>query len=475
MYDVLIIGAGVVGGVLARELKRYDLSVCLLEKESDVATGATKANSGIIHGGFDPEPDTLKAKLNAQGVELLYEAAKELNVPYKNNGSMVVAFSKEEELVLEELLNRGKQNGIDGLSIISGDKAREIEPNLSDEITKVLLVPSAGIISPYDLTVAAIGNAMDNGAELLRDFEVKSIEKSEFFTVKSENGEEVSGKYVINCAGCFADKIAEKINDKFYEIIPRSGEYMLLDKLSGSLVSHTIFGVPSKEGKGILVTPTAHGNLLLGPTATVVLTPDNNETTKDGLGVVERLAKKNVPSVNTRTVITSFCGVRASTKGGDFIIEESKKEKGFFHVAGIDSPGLTSCVAIAKYVTDLLKESGLELKENKKFNGFREDTRKFEKMTDSEKDEFIKKNPEYGRIICRCESISEGEMLDALRRNPKATDVDGIKRRTRAGMGRCQGGFCSPYVMSLIAKENGFDLTFVTKKGKNSKLVTGKL
>ena len=474
-YDVLIAGAGVTGAMAARELSRYQLSVCLLEKENDVACGASKANSGIVHGGFDPEPGTLKAKLNAEGIGLLYEAAKELHVPCKQNGSMVCAFGAEEEPAIDELYQRGLQNGIGGMEILSGDEARKLEPNLSEAITKVLHIPSAGIICPYDLTIAAVGNAMDNGVELKRNFEIAKIECSDGFTVTSTEGEIVEGRFFLNCAGNHADEVAELIGDRFYDIIPRAGEYMLLDKAEGSRVSHTIFQVPSKEGKGILVSPTVDGNLLCGPTAAKVEGPEHNETTSGGLAIVQKLAAKSVPSVNFRQVITSFSGVRSSEKNGDFIIEESKKQKGFIHVAAIDSPGLTSCVAVAKYALNLLKESGLELKEKANWDGGREDTHTFRKMNDEEKDAFIKVNPTYGKIVCRCETVSEGEIRDAIRRNPQAWDIDGVKRRTRSGMGRCQGGFCSPYVMKLIAEELGIPMEQVTKTGKGSEPLLGKL
>lgn len=474
-YDVLIAGAGVTGAMAARELSRYQLSVCLLEKENDVACGASKANSGIVHGGFDPEPGTLKAKLNAEGIGLLYEAAAQLHVPCKQNGSMVCAFGAEEEPAIDELYQRGLTNGIGGMAVLSGDEARALEPNLSYAITKVLHIPSAGIICPYDLTIAAVGNAMDNGVELKRNFEISKIEHNDGFTVTSTEGEQVEGRFFLNCAGNHADELAELIGDRFYDIIPRAGEYMLLDKAEGSRVSHTIFQVPSKEGKGILVSPTVDGNLLCGPTASKVAGPEHNETTPEGLAVVQKLAAKSVPSVNFRQVITSFTGVRSSEKSGDFIIEESKKVKGFVHVAAIDSPGLTSCVAVAKYALNVLKDCGLELVEKEMWNGTREDTHAFRKMNDEEKDAYIKQNPSYGKIVCRCETVSEGEIRDAIRRNPQAWDIDGVKRRTRSGMGRCQGGFCSPYVMKLIAEELGIPMEQVTKTGKGSEPLLGKL
>ncbi len=476
IYDVAVIGAGVVGGMVTRELTKYHLSVVLVDKENDVACGASKANSGIIHGGFDPEPDTLKAKLNSEGVSKLYETAKELCVPHKNNGSFVCAFSAEEDKAVRELYERGLKNGIDGMSVISGDEARAIEPNLSPEITSVLNVPTAGIICPYELTIAAVGNAMKNGAKLITDFTVTAIVNADgVFTVSSADGREVKAKYIINCAGCYSDKVANMVGDTSFEIIPRAGQYILLDKKEGARVTHTIFQVPSKEGKGILVSPTVDGNLLTGPTAEAVDCPLCVNTTPDGLETVQKLAAKSVPSLQFREVITSFCGVRSSEKNGDFIIEESRVQKGFINVAAIDSPGLTSCVAIAEYTVDILRNMGVELINNDAFDGTRDDPHFFRHMSDVEKNEFIKKKPEYGKIICRCETVTEGEIRDAIRRDPKPQDIDGVKRRTRSGMGRCQGGFCKPFVMKLIAEEEGKRMEDVTKNGKTSQMVIGKL
>lgn len=476
IYDVVIAGAGVTGAMLARELSKYNLSVCVLEKDNDVACGASKANSGIVHGGFDPEPDTLKAKLNVEGVEKLFETAKMLNVPIKRNGSFVCAFGEDENDAITELYERGIKNGVEGLKILTGDEARKEEPLLSKEITRVLSVSNSGIVCPYDLTIAAMGNAMDNGVELKCNFEISEIVKeNDIFTVKETSGERVSAKYIVNCAGGNSDKVANMVGDTSFEIIPRAGEYLLLDKAEGTRVFHTIFQVPSKEGKGILVTPTVDGNLLTGPTACVVSGPEDKGTSISGMDTVIRLATKSVPSVNFRNVITSFCGVRSSEKKGDFIIEESKAAKNFVNVAAIDSPGLSSCVAIAEYTVDILKNIGLSLVENKDFNGNRENPHFFREMTYEQKNEYIKDHPQYGKIICRCETVSEGEILDAIKRNPPATDIDGIKRRTRSGMGRCQGGFCGPYVMKLIAEQRNIPLTEVTKSGKGSEMVDRKI
>ena len=472
-YDVAIIGAGVVGAMAARELSRYDLKVCLLEKENDVAMGASRANSGIIHGGYDPVPGTMKAKMNTAGVPLLYEAAAELNAHYINNGSFVCAFGAEEESAIDALYQRGLDNGIEQLRILNGDEARVMEPHLSEQVTKVLYVPTAGIICPYDLTVAAAGNAMDNGVELLRNFEVVSI--AEGFTVTAADGRTVECDYLINSAGGYSDKVARMVGDDFFTVIPRAGEYMLLDKSEGTRVRHTIFQVPSKEGKGILVSPTVDGNLLTGPTALKVETPESAQTTAEGLAMVSRLAAKSVPSVDFRQVITSFAGVRSSANVEDFIIQPSEKQPRCIHLGAIESPGLTCCVAIAKYAVELLEQQGLALKAKDGWNGHRENTRAFREMTDEQKDAFIKENPDYGKIVCRCEQISEGEIRAAIRRNPPAFDIDSVKRRTRSGMGRCQGGFCSPYVMRLIAEEQGMKMEDVTKSGPGSNPLTGKL
>lgn len=476
VYDVLIIGAGVIGGMLARELSRYRLSLCLLEKENDVGTGQSRANSGIIHGGYDPVPGTLKAKLNTEGVELLFKAAEELHVPCRRNGSMVCAFSPEEEPMIHELYEQGQVNKTPDLEILTGDEARKLEPNLSPAVTLVLHVPNAGIIGPYELAIAAVGNAMDNGADLRRNFAVSSITKENgIFTVTAESGETAQGRYVVNCAGAYSDKIAAMIGDGFYTITPRAGEYMLLDKAEGDLVSYTLFQCPSADGKGILVSPTVHGNILVGPTATKVATPENKEITPAGLAQVERLSAKSVPSVNFRQVIRSFTGVRATGSTGDFILQESAVVPGFIHAGGVESPGLTCCVAVARYLIDLLRKAGLATEEKENWCGIRKDPHEFANMTEDEKDAFIKENPAYGKIVCRCETVSEGEILDAIRTHPGARDVDSVKRRTRSGMGRCQGGFCGPYVMELLARELNIPMEQVTKSGGDSRMVLGRI
>ena len=476
VYDIVIIGAGVIGGMAARELSRYQLSVCLLEKENDVACGASRANSGIVHGGFDPEPGTLKAVMNTAGVPLLYETAAQLQVPCIQNGSLVCAFGPEEEPAVRELYDRGVENGISGMKILTGDETRALEPKLSERITLALHIPSAGIISPYDLTIAAVGNAMDNGVQLERNFKVTDLKAAgDEWLVHSEDGRVVRSKYVVNCAGGYSDRIAAMVGDDYFSIIPRAGEYMLLDKEEGSRVKHTIFQIPSKEGKGILVSPTVHGNLLVGPTATKVETPESRQTTPEGLAQVQRLASKSVPSVNYRQVITSFTGGRASEKGGDFIIEPSRHASHVLHVAAMDSPGLTCCVAIAKYVVQLLEKDGIVMTEKSQWNGTRENPNKFREMSDEEKNTFIREHPDYGKIVCRCEQVSQGEIRAAIRQDRGARGRGGVKRRTRSGMGRCQGGFCGPYVMQLLSDMLEIPMEEVTKSGGSSYLLSGRI
>ena len=472
MFDVIVIGGGVVGGLILRELTKYDLSVCMLEKESDVAMGASKANSGIVHAGFDAIPGSLKAQFNVAGNQMMPKLTSELGVKYRNNGSLVVAFSEEEIQTLHALKARGEENGVTGLSILGKEELRALEPNISEKALSALYAPTGGIVCPYGLTIASIGNAMDNGAKLFLDFEVTKIEKTDSgFIVSSKVGESVEGKTVINCAGLYSGEIANLIGDTI-AVKGRKGEYILLDRESGDFVSHTLFFTPTKLGKGILVTQTADNNILLGPTAEEMETPDL-QTSEKGLAFVMEKAKKmckNPPLYNT---ITSFAGVRAYSDRHDFIIEESQKEKGFFHVAGIESPGLTASPAIAKYVVEELIATRLPLTENKKFNGKREPDDFFKNMSLEEKNALIKKEPAYGKIVCRCEQITEGEILRAIRENPPARDIDGVKRRTRSGMGRCQGGFCQPYIVEILAKEYNLSLTEITKSGKGSNLLTG--
>ncbi len=471
MFDVIVIGGGVIGGLILRELTKYKANVCLVEKAGDVAMGASKANSGIVHAGFDATVGSLKAKFNVEGNRMMESVCADLGVKFRRNGSLVVAFSDEDLKTISDLKTRGEMNGVEGLEIIDQARLREMEKNITNEALAALYAPTGGIVCPYELTIASIGNAMDNGAKLVTDFNVNAIEKTEnVYLVKSNDGQEVEGKIVINCAGLYSGKIAQMVGDDI-TIGARKGEYILLARESCDFVSHTLFFTPTKLGKGILVTQTVDNNILLGPTAEEQ--SGDTETSANGLAfVIEKAGKmcKNPPLFNT---ITSFAGIRAYSDRHDFIIEESQNSKGVIHCAGIESPGLTASPAIAKYVVETLVSGMLTLEKNETFNGTRKPDYFFKHLSMEEKNEIIKKDPSYGKIVCRCEQVTEGEILRAIRENPPAKDIDGVKRRTRSGMGRCQGGFCQPFVAELIAKEQGIALEEVTKKGKGSHLLTG--
>ncbi len=471
-YDIAIIGAGVVGGMVARELAKYDLRLCILDKENDVAMGATRANSAIVHAGFDAKEGSLKAKLNVRGAELMPTVTKALGVKYKNNEALVVAFENEREGV-EEIYRRGIRNGVKGLRIVEREELRHLEPNINPELSCALLATTSAIVCPYELCIAAVGNAMDNGAELKLNFCVEKIEKKDgTYVITAENGESVEATYVINSAGVYSDKIAAMTGDADFDVHPRRGEYMLLDKECGAFTQRTIFHTPTKMGKGILVSPTVDGNLLLGPTATDMEDKEDNSTTAEGFATIFAKASDNVAKLPFNKVITSFCGLRSVGSTGDFII---KNRDNVITLAGIESPGLSSAPAIAEYVEEMLKnEMGLVAVVKKDYNPYRKPAHYFHELSMEEKNEIIRRDPRYGRIVCRCEGITEGEIVEAIHTAPGATDVDGVKRRTRSGMGRCQGGFCSPTVVEIIARERGIAFEDVTKFGKGSVINYGK-
>ena len=473
IYDVAVVGAGVVGGMIARELSAYKLNLCILDKAHDVATGASSANSAIVHAGFDAKEGSLKALLNVRGSELMAQTCRELGVKYKNNGSLVIGFSDEDRETVEQLYRRGVANGVKGLRVLNAEELHALEPNVSKNAICALHAPTGSIVCPYELTIASVGNAMDNGASLLLDFEVVGIEDGkDTFTIKAADGRAVTAKYIINAAGLYADAIAAMVGDTSYTVHARRGEYVLLDKESGSLIQNTIFRTPSKMGKGILVSPTVDGNLITGPTSVDIGEKTNKATTPEGLAHVMRETRENVDGVMYNQTITSFCGLRAVGSTGDFIINIPRER--FVNVAGIESPGLSSAPAIAEYVIGLLKESGMTLEKDPTFDPIRAPMHAFREGSLEEKNAIIKKDPAYGRIICRCETVTEGEILAAIRQNPKPRDLDGVKRRTRAQMGRCQGGFCSPYIVELLAQEMQVPYESVTKFGGGSYINVGK-
>lgn len=470
--DFAVIGAGIVGGMIARALSRYEGTVTILEKENDVARGASAANSAIVHAGFDAMPGTLKAKLNVRGSEMMKETAAALGVRYRQNGSLVVAFSKEEILCLEELLRRGEANGVKGLRILSREEVREKEPHIGENVIAALYAPTGAIVCPYELTISAVGCAMDNGAALLLNTELTGMTKTDAGFLLHTNREDILTGAVINCAGLYADRVAAMAGDTDFSIHPRRGEYILLDKECGALCHSTVFRTPTALGKGILVTPTVDGNLLLGPTAEDGTDKEDRATTYAGLASVTAQAKERLSGIPFGKTITSFVGLRAVGSTGDFII--NSPQKGFYNVAGIESPGLSSAPAIAEYVLSLIRQCGTVLSPKANWQGRRTLPCAFRDLPAEEKNAVIRKNPAFGRMVCRCEEVSEGEIIAAIRQNPKPTDLDGIKRRTRAQMGRCQGGFCSPTVLSLLAAEWKLKPEKVTKCGGTSYIVSGR-
>lgn len=479
VYDVAIIGAGVVGTQIARNLSQYDLQVALLEKESDIASGTTKANSGIVHAGFDCQSGTRMAALNVKGCRMMEEVAKTLHVPYERNGSLVVAFSEEEMETIQDLYQRGIVNGLtrDELEIIDREKLVELEPNISEEAVGALYAPTAGIVSPYELAIAAAECAIGNGVEFLRNFNVGGIVYEDgVFILGAKDGRVIRSKMIVNAAGLFANYLLENFNGEKFKVIPRKGEYGLLDRDVYPLVTHTIFQCPTDMGKGILVAPTTHHNVFVGPTS---IDQNDNMEGKHDVSVREGAlrstyaqAQKSIPSVSARDQITSFAGLRAHWVEHDFYIAPAKNNKYMINLIGIESPGLAASPAIAEYVENMVLDT-IDEKPAKKadWNPSRKAPVFFRSCTPEERAALIEKDPAYSRIVCRCETITEGEIRDAIRAPGGAVDLDGVKRRTRAGMGRCQGGFCGSRVMEILAEELEVPIQEITKFGKQSDII----
>ncbi|WMJ23777.1 NAD(P)/FAD-dependent oxidoreductase [Paludicola sp. MB14-C6] len=470
-YDVIIIGGGICGTALAYELSKYQNKILLLDKANDVAVGTTKANSGIVHAGYDPIPNTLMAKYNVQGNKMIRELAKKLDVPFKKTGSFVLAFNQDEQKTLEKLLERGEQNGVPELSILSGDEARALEPNLSEEVVGALYAKTAGVVSPWELALAFAEVAVRNGAEVKLNCEVKAITKNGNAFVLQTNDGELETKFVVNAAGIQSDTVASFVGKPTFEIKPSKGEYYLLDKSQGNLTSRVIFQCPNENGKGILVSPTAHGNLIVGPNAQDT-GRDDTATSITNLAYIRKMGLKSIPSINFRDNIRNFAGLRANATETDFIIGEDPNTSGFFHIAGIKSPGLTAAPAIACDVAKMLFESGLSKKSNPNFDGTRKVIR-LKELTNEQREKVIAENPLYGRVICRCETITEGEIEDALHSPLPPVSIDGVKRRCGTGMGRCQGGFCGVRVHEILARHYGVSLPEIMLDKQNSYILTG--
>lgn len=473
MYDIAIIGAGVTGCAIARELSRYEARICVVERCSDVCEGTSKANSAIVHAGYDAPAGSVKARMNVAGNERMEALCRELDVPFRRIGSLVICMEEERLPELQALYDRGMANGVQGLQILDRVQTLELEPGLSDEVRGALFAPSAGIVCPFELTIALAENAAENGVEFRLNAEVTGIVREENgYRIRTEKGD-MNARMVVNAAGVYADALHNMVSSQKIHITPRRGEYCLLDSAEGELVKHTIFPLPAKSGKGILVTPTVHGNILLGPTAVDIEEKEGTNTTREGLETVLDSAARYVKKLPPGKVITSFAGLRACEDGHEFLLGEVEGAPGFFDAAGIESPGLTSAPAIGEFMAELLQRRG-GWEQKKAFTARRQGIRRFVEQGPEEQQRMLKENPAYGTIVCRCEKVTEGEILDAIRRPLGAVTLDGIKRRTRAGMGRCQSGFCSPRVMEILASELHADLGEITKCGGNSRMTAGR-
>ena len=466
MYDVIIIGAGVSGCAIARELSRYKLKTMVLEKALDVCEGTSKANSGIAHAGYDAKPGTLKAKLNVEGSRRMKALSEELDFPYKQNGSLVLCFDEKDRSKLEELKKRGECNGVPDIRILNREEVLSLEPGAGEQVVSALYAPTGAIVCPFGLTIALAENAAVNGVEFQFGTKVKVIRKAaEGYLIETNKGS-FETKLVINAAGVYADELHNMVSEEKMKLTPRRGEYLLCDKLSKGIPSHTLFQLPTALGKGVLVTPTVHGNLLIGPTAEDIEDKEGIETTAEGMELIREKAALSVKELPLRQVITSFAGLRAHT-GEDFIIKEVPDAPGFIDVAGIESPGLTCAPAIGAYVADIVKKL-LSPAEKENFIAERRGIPSMALASRQERQRLILENPAYANVICRCEMVTEGEIIDAIRRPVGARTTDGIKRRTRAGMGRCQSGFCNPKVVEILARELGVDESEVLKSGEDS-------
>lgn len=472
MYDVVIIGAGVTGCASARELSRYKLNICVVDKEEDVCCGTSKANSGIVHSGIDCKPGSLMAEMNLRGNELIEPLSKELDFEFQRNGSLILCFSEEDMPRLENLYEQGIKNHVPNLRILNQKELRDLEPNVSKEAVAAIHAPSSGIVCPFGMNIALAENAAENGVEFRFDTDIREIKKTaDGYQLTDQNNTSIETKCIVNAAGVYADEFHNMVSSSKIHITPRRGQYCLLDKIE-SLVTRTIFQLPDAYGKGVLVTPTVHGNILTGPTAFDHGDKDAVNTTAEGLKKVRESAVKSIPDLPWRQVITSFSGNRAHEDRHEFIIEEIKDAPYFVDAAGIESPGLTSAPAIGVRVAEII--SGLlKPEKNPDFKSNRKGILNPKNLSRDAYAALIKEKPEYGNIICRCEMITEGEIIDAVTRILPAKSMDGVKRRTRAGMGRCQSGFCTPKTMEIIARERNIPQTAVTKNGGNSSLIVG--
>ena len=472
-YDCCIIGAGVIGCAIARQLAQYQLKTLVIERDADVCSGTSKANSGIIHAGYDATPGSLKAKLNVAGNPLFDRVCADLKVPYGRLGTFVVAITDEGISDLQKLKQKGTKNGVPKLEVITDrTRIKKMEPRLTDKATGVLFAPTGGIVSPYDLTIGLAENANVNGVEFLFNSEVTSIQIKENYKEVQTSTITVRSKIIINAAGVYADKISAMVGLDYFSIHPRRGQYILLDKKTVEL-NHVLFPLPTKVSKGIVVSPTTEKHVYLGPNAQDLADKEDKSTTTEGLLEIIEGGRKLIPDLPLQQAIVTYAGLRAVSNTDDFIIEPTKIN-GFINVAGIQSPGLSSCLAIAEYVVQILKKLGLKLVSNPKFNPIREKPPRFAVLSNEERHQLIQEIPEYGNILCRCEHVSEAEIKAAIHRPLGAKTLDGVKFRTRAQMGRCHGGFCTSRLLKLLADELNCPVEELSKRGPKTELIIGK-
>jgi glycerol-3-phosphate dehydrogenase len=473
MYDVIIIGAGISGATIARELSKYNLKTIILEKEFDVSMEQTMANSAIVHSGHDPLPGTLKAKFNLLGNRMYKQMSEELDIPFMECGGMVLATNHEEEILVKELYDRAIQNGLknEEVELLNRDEILAIEPNISDIVTMGLNLPSTAVTFPWEAAIANIENAMDNSVELALENKVISIEKDEFFIVTT-NRSKYHSKVVINATGIYGSEVAKLATNPSFEIRARRGEYYVIDK-DVRIVNRVLYPAPTEKGKGVIITPQYHGNTLLGPTSEFVDFKDISRTTASGLEYIKENSLKLVKEVPFHKIVRSFAGGRSTSNTGDFIIEESDL-KGFINVCGIESPGLTAAPAIAVYVVDDIVSNLLKLEKKQDYNPIRRKVIRTFEMTNDELNQLIKDDKSYGKMICRCEKVTEGEIVDSINRNCGAKSIVGVKNRSRAGSGRCQGGFCQSEVINILARELKIDKQKVIYNKSGSEILIGK-
>ncbi|GAB1431384.1 NAD(P)/FAD-dependent oxidoreductase [Spirochaetota bacterium] len=472
--DVLIIGAGVSGANIARRLSAYDLDIILADKEVDVSFGTSKANSGIIHGGFHHNKKYLKSRLEIQGMMMFDRLRQELDFPFKRCGIVVAALHEDEMRAIDQLYMQGVDNGVIGLEMCSRERLLELEPKLHPDVLGGLWVPGGGIVEPYRFVFTLVESAKKNGVQILTDFKVEHAARvGDEWTVRAEDGRSIKARYAVNAAGLFADEVSSIFGAEDYKIRARKGEYYLLDRMTKACPDRVIFPVPTSISKGVLIVPTTEGTVLLGPTAEVVEDKENMATNRDKLEKILSSTRTLVPSISESDVITSFAGSRPTMDDEDFYIAPSSKVPAFIQVAGIESPGLTASPAIGEYVKDLLKKEGLKLYEKPDYDPFIGKRPRVMDMSPYDVDKLSQAAPGYGNMVCRCEKVSEAEIVEAI--HAGHSTLDGIKYFTRAQMGRCQGGFCTYKIIKIIMRETGLSWDEITKNGHQSHILKGVL